>query len=141
MDITDRGEGYQRNLSYVYIPRYIPSILTPNQPALLSLTLTLLLATPILTILLILFGAPLTTHTPESILCAAHMAILSATGLIYVHGVDGAVWHEIWGVARPGDGVWGGAMGMGIGGWLGAVPIPLDWYISLFLIPWCWLVG
>lgn len=96
-------------------------------PALIALTLTTLLATPILSILLVLFGAPLTTHNLETILCAAHMAVLSATALVYVHGVDGSTWREVWGVARPADAVWGGALGTGVGAWFGAVPIPLDW--------------
>ncbi|KAL2004542.1 hypothetical protein VTN00DRAFT_3427 [Thermoascus crustaceus] len=96
-------------------------------PALLSLTLTTLLATPVLFILLVLFGAPLTTHNAHTLLCAGHMALLSAAPLIYVHGVDGPVWREIWAVNRPADPVWGGALGAGVGAWLGAVPIPLDW--------------
>lgn len=97
------------------------------QPAFLSLTLTSLLATPILAILLVLFGAPLTTHHAETVLCAAHMALLSATALVYVHGVDSEVWKEVWGIARPADAVWGGALGTGLGAWFGAIPIPLDW--------------
>ncbi|KAL6230114.1 hypothetical protein BDW75DRAFT_223490 [Aspergillus navahoensis] len=96
-------------------------------PALLSLTLTALLATPVLSFLLILFGAPLTTHHALTFLCAAHMALLSTFPLIYTHGVDGPVWREIWGAARPLDAVWGGALGTCLGAWLGAVPIPLDW--------------
>ncbi|KAL2817088.1 GPI biosynthesis protein family Pig-F-domain-containing protein [Aspergillus granulosus] len=96
-------------------------------PALLSLTLTTLLATPTLALLLVLFGAPLTTHHVVTFLCAAHMALLSAFPLIYAHGVDGEIWHEIWGASRPADAVWGGALGTCLGAWLGAVPIPLDW--------------
>ncbi|KAL4903864.1 hypothetical protein BDW74DRAFT_155527 [Aspergillus multicolor] len=96
-------------------------------PALLSLTLTTLLSTPVLAILLILFGAPFTTHHALTFLCAAHMALLTSFPLIYTHGVDGNVWSEIWGAARPLDAVWGGALGTCIGAWLGAVPIPLDW--------------
>lgn len=57
------------------------------------------------------------------------MALLSAAPLIYVHGVDGHVWREIWAVNRPADPVWGGALGCGVGAWLGAIPIPLDWYV------------
>ncbi|KAI9035602.1 PIG-F family protein [Aspergillus affinis] len=96
-------------------------------PALLSLILTFLLATPVFAALLVLFGAPITTHHLQTLLCAAHMALLTSTGLIYVHGVDGSVWKEVWGAARPLDVVWGGALGTGLGAWLGAVPIPLDW--------------
>lgn len=58
------------------------------------------------------------------------MAVLSATALVYVHGVDTSTWREVWGMARPADAVWGGALGTGVGAWFGAVPIPLDWYVS-----------
>lgn len=93
------------------------------------MTLTALLATPALAILLVLFGAPLTTHNVHTMLCGAHMAVLSSTALIYVHGVDGNIWKEVWGVARPADGIWGGALGTAVGAWFGAVPIPLDWFV------------
>ncbi|KAL1960551.1 hypothetical protein VTO42DRAFT_7130 [Malbranchea cinnamomea] len=95
--------------------------------AILSLTLPLLLGTPLLTILLILFGAPLTTHLPHTALCASHVAVLTGTSLVYVHGTDSGAWHEIWGVSRALDTVWAAAVGTGVGAWLGAVPIPLDW--------------
>ncbi|EAS34847.3 glycosylphosphatidylinositol anchor biosynthesis protein 11 [Coccidioides immitis RS] len=96
-------------------------------PAILSLLLTLLLGTPFLTILLVLFGAPVTTHITHTLLCAVHMSVLSGTSLVYVHGTDSAVWREIWAASRPVDSVWGAAVGTGLGAWLGAVPIPLDW--------------
>jgi GPI biosynthesis protein family Pig-F len=76
---------------------------------------------------LVLFGAPFSTHHAETALCAAHMAILSGAGLVYAHGVDVAAWNEVWACACPSDAVWGGAVGTGVGAWLGAVPIPLDW--------------
>ncbi|KAB8237475.1 PIG-F family protein [Aspergillus alliaceus] len=110
-------------------------------PAILSLTLTTLLATPVLTILLVLFGAPATTHHAQTLLCAAHMAVLSSTALIYVHGVDGNTWKEIWGANRPADVVWGGALGTGVGAWFGAVPIPLDWDRPWQAFPITVLVG
>ncbi|KAK2744816.1 Glycosylphosphatidylinositol (GPI) anchor assembly protein [Myotisia sp. PD_48] len=104
-----------------------PSIGSKLFPAILSVTLPLLLGTPFLSILLVLFGAPCTTHIPHTILCAAHMAVLAGTALVYVHGTDGDVWREIWGFARPLDSVWGATVGMVLGAWFGAVPIPLDW--------------
>lgn len=55
------------------------------------------------------------------------MGILAAIPLIYVYGVDGTVWKEVWSIARPADIVWGGALGTCLGAWFGAVPIPLDW--------------
>lgn len=60
------------------------------------------------------------------------MALLTVTPLVYVHGVDGNVWKQVWAFARPADAVWGGALGACVGAWLGAVPIPLDWYVSPF---------
>ena len=67
------------------------------------------------------------------------MAILSSLALVYVHGVDGNVWKEVWGAKRPGDIVWGGALGTCVGAWLGAVPVPLDWYVFLsFSILFTW---
>ncbi|KAJ5526529.1 Glycosylphosphatidylinositol anchor biosynthesis protein 11 [Penicillium frequentans] len=109
-------------------------------PACLSLGLTFL-ATPIIAALLVMFGAPLTTHNYETVLCAAHMALLSASQLAYVHGVDGSVWKEVWGIARPADTVWGSALGTGLGAWFGAVPIPLDWDRPWQAFPITILVG
>lgn len=57
------------------------------------------------------------------------MALLTVTPLVYVHGVDGNVWKQVWAFTRPADAVWGGALGACVGAWLGAVPIPLDWYV------------
>lgn len=88
-----------------------------------------------------MFGAPLTTHNYETVLCAAHMALLSASPLAYVHGVDGSVWKEVWGIARPADTVWGSALGTGLGAWFGAIPIPLDWDRPWQAFPITILVG
>jgi phosphatidylinositol glycan class F len=110
-------------------------------PAFLSLAISSLIATPILAVLLVLFGAPLTTHNLETVLCAAHMALLSATALVYTHGLEAHVWNEIWGIARPADTVWGSALGTGLGAWLGAIPIPLDWDRPWQAFPITILVG
>lgn len=77
--------------------------------------------------LLILFGAPFTTHLPHNFLCAAHMAVLTVLPLVYVHGVDKVKWREIAAVFMPFDEVWGATVGTCVGAWLGAIPIPLDW--------------
>lgn len=95
--------------------------------AFIALMLTFLLGTPVLSLLLVLFGAPFTTHTAHTVLCAAHISLLTVTPLVYVHGVDGQVWKQVWAFARPADAVWGGSLGACVGAWLGAVPIPLDW--------------
>ncbi|MCJ1374409.1 Glycosylphosphatidylinositol (GPI) anchor assembly protein [Loxospora ochrophaea] len=94
---------------------------------LLPLLPTTLLSTPLLFTLLILFGAPLTTHTTRTLLLAAHMALLAVYPLFYAYGVDGATWREIAAGQLAFDEVWGGTVGTVVGAWLGAVPVPLDW--------------
>ena len=82
--------------------------------------------------IIVLFGAPLTTHTPQTLLAAAHITLLSTYPLSsslppsletvrqlitleYSTDVDVLKWTY-----------WGG-IGTVLGAWLGAVPIPLDW--------------
>ncbi|KAF2087927.1 PIG-F-domain-containing protein [Saccharata proteae CBS 121410] len=95
--------------------------------SILSLLLTTLLGIPLLTVLLILFGAPLTTHLPHTLLAAAHIAYLSGVPLVYTHGVDAPKWKELIALMVPADEVFGAAVGTLVGAWAGAVPIPLDW--------------
>ena len=97
------------------------------QPAFLSLLLSALASTPLLTAILVLFGAPVTTHHAHTLLCGAHVALLSTLPLVYVHGVNGETWRQIIALQLPIDEVYGGLIGTVIGAWLGAVPIPLDW--------------
>ncbi|KAG9201285.1 Glycosylphosphatidylinositol (GPI) anchor assembly protein [Epicoccum nigrum] len=96
-------------------------------PAFLSLLLTALAATPLLAALLVLFGAPATTHHEHTLLAAAHMAVLGALPLVYVHGVRGETWRQAVALLLPVDEVYGGLIGTVVGAWLGAVPVPLDW--------------
>ena len=102
-------------------------MISHEQPAILSLLLSSLAGTPVLAIILVLFGAPLTTHHLHTILCAAHISLLATLPLVYVHGVDGRTWREIVSLLLPIDEVLGGMLGAVVGAWLGAVPIPLDW--------------
>jgi len=106
-----------------YCDPYLPAL----QPAFLSLLLSFLVATPLLTATLVLFGAPITTHHTHTLLCGAHIALLSTVPLVYVHGVDGETWREIVAMLLPIDEVYGGLIGTVVGAWAGAVPIPLDW--------------
>jgi phosphatidylinositol glycan class F len=76
---------------------------------------------------LVLFGAPVTTHHLHTILCGAHIALLSTLPLVYVHGVNGDTWRQIVALLLPMDEVYGGLIGTLLGAWLGAIPIPLDW--------------
>ncbi|KAH7083807.1 glycosylphosphatidylinositol anchor biosynthesis protein 11 [Paraphoma chrysanthemicola] len=96
-------------------------------PAFLSLILAALAATPLLTATLVLFGAPATTHHLHTLLCGAHIALLSTVPLVYVHGVNGETWRQIVALLLPIDEVYGGLLGTFLGAWLGAIPIPLDW--------------
>ena len=91
--------------------------------------ITFLASTPTIVFLMVLFGAPLTTHHVQTYLCACHISSLAAFPLFYVHGVSGTMWREIAGGMLPFDDVWGGTIGCVLGAWLGAVPIPLDWYV------------
>jgi GPI ethanolamine phosphate transferase 2/3 subunit F len=89
-------------------------------------------ATLVFYTIIILFGAPLTTHTPQTLLTAIHIALFSTyplsssislssenvrqlVTLEYIPDVDTLKWTY-----------WGG-IGTILGAWLGAVPIPLDW--------------
>jgi phosphatidylinositol glycan class F len=93
----------------------------------IALTLSFILASPVLFIILVLFGAPLTTHFPHTFLLATHIALIAVLPLFYVHGVNGQKWRAVGGMALPMDEVFGGTFGALMGAWLGAVPIPLDW--------------
>ncbi|KAF2665258.1 hypothetical protein BT63DRAFT_429180 [Microthyrium microscopicum] len=95
--------------------------------SLLASIVTILIGTPILTTLLILFGAPLTTHFRHTVLCAAHISLLAGLPLTYVHGIEMESWRRISALMLPIDEVFGAAVGTILGAWLGAIPIPLDW--------------
>ncbi|KAK7180338.1 GPI biosynthesis protein family Pig-F [Paraphaeosphaeria sporulosa] len=96
-------------------------------PGFLSLIVASIVIAPLLAAILVLFGAPLTTHHAHTLLAAAHISFLATLPLVYVHGVDGAAWRDIIALLRPVDEVYGGMIGGVVGAWLGAVPIPLDW--------------
>jgi GPI ethanolamine phosphate transferase 2/3 subunit F len=68
-----------------------------------------------------------TSHIPETALCAAHAAFLVAPQLVYTLGIDGERWRDVLSLMRPMDEVMGAAVGTMLGAWVGAVPIPLDW--------------
>ena len=97
-----------------------------DQAAVLSLVLTGLL-TPLFHCTMVLFGAPFLTHVRHTLLCAAHIALLSLFPLFYARGVDSSAWAAIAGFLAPLDETFGGLIGATAGAWLGAVPIPLDW--------------
>jgi GPI ethanolamine phosphate transferase 2/3 subunit F len=125
------GSWYARwiTLSTVKCSDFRKLTATPLQPALLSALLTLLLGPPILATLMILFGAPLTTHIPHTLLAATHVSLLAILPLVYVHGVDKKKWMDIAAALLPLDEAFGGTVGALLGCWLGAIPIPLDWYV------------
>ncbi|KAI2473197.1 GPI biosynthesis protein family Pig-F-domain-containing protein [Annulohypoxylon bovei var. microspora] len=75
----------------------------------------------------ILFGAPFLTHVAQTFLCSTHLAALGLFPLFYTRGVSSKDWLEVLSAQAPFDEAFGGLMGAGLGAWLGAVPIPLDW--------------
>jgi phosphatidylinositol glycan class F len=99
----------------------------PAQTALLALTLSAVAGAPVLFAAAVLLGAPLTTHGAHTGLLAAHAALLALPPLFYTRGVSARAWREVAGALLPFDETWGGAVGVVVGAWLGAVPIPLDW--------------
>ncbi|KAK8178871.1 GPI biosynthesis protein family Pig-F-domain-containing protein [Phyllosticta paracitricarpa] len=105
----------------------ITTNLSNPQTAILALTLSTIAGIPLLSILLILFGAPATSHLAQTALAAAHIAYLASVPLIYACGVDGAKWRHIAAMMVPADEVFGAAVGAVVGAWAGALPIPLDW--------------
>ncbi|KAK5135875.1 hypothetical protein LTR08_004524 [Meristemomyces frigidus] len=96
-------------------------------PTCFSFVLTLTLSVPILYIIAILFGAPLTTHHPHTLLLALHLALLTCPPLFYAHGLDAPTWLQIVSLQLPIDEVYGMSLGACVGAWVGAIPIPLDW--------------
>lgn len=62
------------------------------------------------------------------------MALLAALPLFYVYGLDRSAWREITSASLPFDKVWGGGVGVMLGAWAGAVPIPLDWWVFFFFL-------
>ncbi|KAI1140469.1 GPI biosynthesis protein Pig-F [Hypoxylon sp. FL0543] len=85
------------------------------------------IATLALHAVLVLFGAPFLTHVSHTFLCSTHLAVLGLFPLFYTRGVSNKDWLEILSARAPLDEAFGGLVGAGIGAWLGAVPIPLDW--------------
>ena len=103
----------------------------PTQPTLFSLILTLLLPPLPLSLVALILGAPLypTSLLPLTLLLVTHVSLLAFTPLFYTHGVSAPAWRDISAAWLPFDnaGVWGGGVGCLVGGWVGAIPMALDW--------------
>jgi phosphatidylinositol glycan class F len=97
-----------------------------NQAILLTLLLSISI-TPFFHLAMVLFGAPVLTHLQNTLLCAAHLSVLTLFPLFYIHGVDATSWLAIASFRASFDEAFGGLVGGVVGAWLGAVPIPLDW--------------
>ncbi len=101
------------------------------QPTVIALALTMLLPPIPLTVLAHILGAPLypTSLILKTAVLAFHVSLLTCLPLFYTHGVSGAAWRDVVAAWLPFDeaGVWGGSVGCLVGGWLGAIPIALDW--------------
>lgn len=102
------------------------SLPSPQATA-LSLLLTLVPATPLLHVILVLFGAPFLTHVPHTLLASLHLALLGFFPVIYARGASSSAWNAVLGASAPLDACFGGLLGACVGAWLGAIPIPLDW--------------
>jgi GPI biosynthesis protein family Pig-F len=84
-----------------------------------------------LTIVAHVLGAPLypTALILNTAVLSLHISLLTCLPLFYTHGVSGPAWRDVVAAWLPFDeaGVWGGGVGCFVGGWLGAIPIALDW--------------
>ena len=47
--------------------------------------------------------------------------------LFFAHGVNSSTWRALASLSAPIDELLGAAIGVFLGAWIGAVPIPLDW--------------
>jgi len=96
-------------------------------PAILSLSLSFPAGSIVLYLLLVAFGAPVSTHFAETALSAAHLSLLVVFPLVFRLGVDSEKWREMIAMEAVIDEASAGAVGACVGAWLGAIPIPLDW--------------
>ncbi|KIW41652.1 uncharacterized protein PV06_07189 [Exophiala oligosperma] len=100
-------------------------------PTLFSLILTLTLPPLPLTVMALVLGAPLypTSLIPHTAVLALHVSMLGFLPIFYTHGVSSAAWRDVAAAWLPFDeaGVWAGTVGALVGGWVGAVPMALDW--------------
>jgi len=82
--------------------------------------------------IIVVFGAPLTTHIPQTLLTALHIALFCAYPLSSSITLNSENMRQLITLEYHADvdvlkcAYWGG-IGTIIGAWLGAVPIPLDW--------------
>jgi GPI ethanolamine phosphate transferase 2/3 subunit F len=101
------------------------------QPTLFSLILTFGVPTIPLTLLALCLGAPLFPYDqiPLTFLLATHVSTLGFLPIFYTHGVSGSAWRDVAAAWLPFDeaGAWAATVGCFVGGWLGAIPIALDW--------------
>jgi len=96
-----------------------------------SLILTLALPPLPLMVMALVLGAPLypTSLLPHTLLLAVHVSLLGFLPIFYTHGVSSSAWRDVAAAWLPFDqsGVWAGTVGTLVGGWIGAVPMALDW--------------
>ena len=101
------------------------------QPTLLSLVLSLTAPSIPLTVLALVLGAPLypTSLIPHTFVLSVHVCLLGFLPIFYTHGVSSGAWRDVAAAWLPFDeaGVWAGTVGSLVGGWVGAIPMALDW--------------
>ncbi|OAL39185.1 hypothetical protein AYO20_01503 [Fonsecaea nubica] len=100
-------------------------------PTLFSLILTFTLPPLPLSLIALVLGAPLypTSLLPLTLLLSVHVSLLGFLPLFYTHGVSSLAWRDVAAAWLPFDsaGVWGATVGSFVGGWVGAIPMALDW--------------
>lgn len=82
--------------------------------------------------MVVVLGAPATTHVPETFALALHVLMLVVFPLLCVYQLDAGAWRNVW-ASKPGVAAVAAhpavvtAIGGVVGTWLGVFPIPLDW--------------
>lgn len=97
-------------------PRTIKFSLSQDYSLILISLIIITLAVPPIYILLVAFGAPFTTYLPETLLLAAHITTLCLPSVV-----------SCLKLAQLHPSFYKYFASVVIGGWLGAIAIPLDW--------------
>ncbi|ODV80619.1 PIG-F-domain-containing protein, partial [Suhomyces tanzawaensis NRRL Y-17324] len=104
-----------------------------NVPLLVAsaLLITVVLSVPVFVVLLV-FGAPLASHLPETMLLSLHLAVLVFNPLLVVFKIDLHAFTAIFKVTQVyrlifSNLVLASSFMAIVGTWMGVIPIPLDW--------------
>ncbi|GMM51149.1 hypothetical protein DASB73_021070 [Starmerella bacillaris] len=94
--------------------------------ALLTAFLSILI-TPLISLVLVLLGSPVTNSVYETLLLALLLSVLAFQPLMTIYGFDSKFWLDLVSMKLPPSEINCSSWGSLIGAWLGVIPIALDW--------------